>query len=252
MAKESAAKEDTVPFDFALYEHLLDILTNVKKTIDRLYDEFTKWSDWHAILLIVGELKSWIRALKEAWPDETDKKSLVKLEQTGVFLERYAEQKNARMVTSNATSLKASYMKVREEVLRMARLYSYSDLFGNLEDIPECPSRDYLDEACRSISVGSPRAAIVMAGCAMESEIRRIFESSSGKSSKKMHFASVVENLETKGSLTPNQEAIISICRTYRNLTAHPSEFKTSEQEARSIIQLAFEQLKKERIARGD
>jgi len=248
MAKESGTEKINTVFDFTSYEHLLELLNNIGDTIGMLYKEFTKWSDWHAILLVAGELKSWIRALKEAWPDDADNSSLVRLEQAGIFLERYAEQKNARMVKSNAASLKANHMKVREEVLRKGRSCGYSDLLGSLTEIEDGPSRNYIEEACRSGSVGASRAAIVMAGCALEAEVRRIFESSFGKPSGKMQFASVIESLDKKGNLTPNQEAIVSICRTFRNLMAHPSDFQTSEKEAKSIIQLAFEQLRKRKI----
>lgn len=247
MAEEGMAMEDKNEdgFDLARYQNLVGLLEDLSCSILRFNDVLKVPYDWDNLVHIAGEIRSWIRSVKDSWTRDLDKAILTKLEQSGLFLEKYSKEKNAGMVRSNFASMKGNFRKVREEITRLARSHGYSELLAELSLVGEPSAKSYMEEACNCYSFGAYRSSVVMAGCALEEEVRRIYDKTFGKTSGRTPFASAIEALEKKGGLPADQGAIVTICKTFRNLTAHPSDFKTSDKEARSIIQLAFEQLKK-------
>jgi len=235
-------------FDLARYQELVGLLDDLNGSILRFSEALNIPCDWDNLIHIAGEIRAWIRSVKDSWTADLDKAILTKLEQSGLFLEKYSKEKNAGMVRSNCVSMKGNFRKVKEEVMRLARASCYSELLMEMGQIKALSARSYLEEACKCYSFGAYRSSIVMAGCALEGEVRNIYDRRFGKSSGRIAFGNAIEELEKKGGLPGDQGAIVAICKTFRNLTAHPSEFKTSDKEARSIIQLAFEQTKKARV----
>lgn len=232
-------------FDLARYQNLVGLLEDLNNSILRFGGVLDTEYDWDNLVHIAGEIRACIRLVKDSLTAGVDKAVLTKLEQSGLFLEKYSKEKNPGMVRSNFASLKGNLRKVREEVIRLARASSYSELLAEMDQIKDPSARSFLEESCNCYSFGAHRSSVVMAGCALEREVRRVYDSTFGKPSGRMALATVIESLEKKGGLPGDQGAIVAICKTFRNLTAHPSEFKTSDKEARSIVQLAFEQLKK-------
>lgn len=246
-AREGMAMADKkeTGFDLARYQNLLGLLEDLNSSIVKFNNALNVPYGWDNLIHVAGEIRSWIRSVKDSWTSDLDKATLTKLEQSGLFLEKYSKEKNPGMVRSNFASMKGNFRKVKEEVIRMARSHCYSELLPELKVIENPSSKSYLEEACNCYSLGAFRSSVVMAGCALEEEVRRIYDETFGKSKGRIAFANAIEALEKKGKLPADQGAIVSICKTFRNFTAHPSEFKTSHNEAKSIIQLAFEQLKK-------
>lgn len=232
-------------FDLARYQNLVGLLEDVNGSVVKFAEELNASHDWDNLIPIAGEIRACIRLVKDSWPVGVDRAILTRLEQSGLFLEKYSKEKNIGMLRSNFASTKGNLRKVKEEVVRLARASCYSELLAEMAEIKNPSARSFLEESCNCYSFGAYRSSVVMAGCALEGEVRRIYDKTFGKSSGRVALATVIEALEKKGGLPGDQGAIVAICKTFRNLTAHPSEYTASDKEARSIMQLTFEQLKK-------
>lgn len=163
-------------------------------------------------------------------------------------LSHYVFEKNRDQVESNFTALRIDLKNVEEEILRLEKVLmgGISGIEDNLEFIKDSPTKSYIEESYQCLQAGAFRASIVMAGCALESMVRTIYQQTKGSDSSKLPFSKVIEILAEDHHLKADQSAIVNVCRSFRNLTGHPSDFRATKEEASSLISLTIEQLKKQ------
>lgn len=243
--KEKGIRE----LDLATYETLRDMLQELSRETAEFEEELANPGiGWERRRTRAVKVYTWIKAMRENWPRGYDREPVLSLAQHGNFIDIYSQKEDLGYVESNLTALKADLKNVKQEIARMeTRLpRGLVKIHDEIEKIQDQQARGYLEEASRCLSVEAFRASVVMSGCALESRVRKIYERTKGHSSGKMHFSTLIDVLEKERSISPDESAILSICKSFRNLTAHPSGFQCTENEAESLLRLSIEQLKKE------
>lgn len=185
------------------------------------------------------ELRNWVRSIKDDVP-ETCLSPFRELQRYVVFVERYFKQGQFKMMRSNAVSAGHALEK-----LRVCLVQSHPGLVGlgiDLKKVSSMPEKDLLDEAARCYGIGAYRGAIINAVSALEATLRSL-ATSHLSSRKAQPLYQVISKLEQKGHLRGQDEAILQLCRVFRNLVAHPSEFQPSEADARGLIAIAYQRL---------
>jgi hypothetical protein len=97
-------------------------------------------------------------------------------------------------------------------------------------------TKDYLLEAENSLNAGAPKAAIVMAGAALEKRLRKIHDAKVGRSAG-IKLWKVMENLEnTNAFKNEGEKTVLQLCKLFRNFCAHPSTAVVNDDSARMIV----------------
>lgn len=202
-------------------------------------------ANWSDVGDAVTNVKSYVRSIKDEIPDGLAKKQVTQLDAHAQFVEVYAGKRNRGYVLSNAQS-------IRPDIHRLASALGIGgkdELRTSVEALPTGIERELLDEAVRCLEAESPRAAVVMAVCALENLLRRSYESKTGQDSKKMEFWRVIDEVAKMGGLSDPERVLLDQCRGFRNFAAHPSEYNYTKGDAQGIIHLAAEQVRKWRMA---
>lgn len=145
---------------------------------------------------------------------------------------------NARDADNDIGKLEKSVEKLSEGVRPALR-----DLVAGL---PPGDAKDLAEEAVAALGVHAYRAAIVCAGASLESIVRESWEGAFNKRSKRIPLNTLISDLEglTHGELAKDKAAVVHMVRIYRDLTAHPSEFKDAEANAPPLVELACNMLR--------
>ena len=222
-----------------------------KRSLTKLFDELLaavevligacRKTNWSEVDDSATNVKSYVRSIKDEIPDGLGKSQVSKLDSHAQFVEVYARKRDRKFVLSNAQS-------IRPDIQRLASALGIGgkdELRSSVEALPAGIERDLLDEAVRCLEAESPRAAVVMAVCALENLLRRFYKSKTGQDSKKMEFWRVIDEVAKMGGLSDPERVLLDQCRGFRNFAAHPSEYTYTKGDAQGIIHLAAEQVRK-------
>src|SRR5436309_4319980 len=222
-----------------------------KRSLARLFDELLvavgvlieacRKTNWGEVDESATNVKSYVRSIKDEIPEGLAKGQVSKLDSHAQFVEVYAKKRDRKFVLSNAQS-------IRPDIQRLASALGIGgkdELRTSVEVLPVGIERDLLDEAVRCLEAESPRAAVVMAVCALENLLRRFYESKTGQDSKRMEFWRVIDEVAKMGGLSDPERVLLDQCRGFRNFAAHPSEYNYTKGDAQGIIHLAAEQVRK-------
>jgi hypothetical protein len=191
----------------------------------------------------VPSVKSYVRSIKGEIPEGLAKKQISQLDMHAQFIASYTGKRDRWYVLGNARSIRPDIRSL-ESALGIGGM---EELRASIEVLPQGIEREMLDEAVRCLDAEVPRAAIMMAVCALENLLRRFYESKTNKDSKKIDFWKIIDEVAQMQGLTDSEKGLLDLCRHFRNFAAHPSEYGHTEGEAQGIIHLAAEQVKKKR-----
>ncbi len=197
--------------------------------------------DWVSVDNLVPKVKSYVRSIKDEIPRGTAKSQLTELDKHAQFVEVYAGKRNLKYVLSNAHSIRPDIQRLRSAL----GIGGKDELREAIEALDDGPEREILEEAVRCLEAESPRAAVVMAVCSLETLLRRLYESKTRQDSKKLAFWEVIDEVTKLQGLSDSEKGLLNLCRPFRNFAAHPSEYSHSKGEATGIIHLATEQVRK-------
>lgn len=241
------AKEDVPDLDQATIETLKGLVAELWNEITKFQEYLDTSFSWSGLSTNAETIYQLSGAIRDKMPEPAKRAPVKQLCQHAYFVNRYASEKNRSTIESNFTSLKIDLRNVEEEILRLEKALAgdISRIEGNLDFVKDSVTRSYIEESCKCLRVGAFRASVVMAGCALESMVRVIYQQTNGTDSSRLPFSRVIQVLEEDRQLQPDESAIVNICRSFRNLTSHPSGFQSTKDEASSLLSLAVEQLKK-------
>jgi len=152
----------------ALFDELLALMDSLATA--------SKKKNWNEVDDLVSSVKSYVRSIKEEIPDGLAKEQVRQLDAHAQFIETYARKRNDQYMMSNARA-------IRPDIHRLAAALGIGgeeELRAAIEALPSGVERDLLDEAVRCLGAESSRAAVVMAVCALETLLRRFYESKNG------------------------------------------------------------------------
>jgi len=247
---EEEVEADTI--DILTIRTLNEFLTDLDEEIQNVHivvNGSRKWATLQSSAQRIYQLSANIR---DKLPDSKKKKKTKKsyiheLCKHASFMQRYAFERNISYFKSNFGSLIIDLKNVREEIERLGKnlITESKTILPNLDFITDVDQRSYIEESNKCLQVGAYRASVVMAGCALESMVRATYKETKNQDSSKLPFSRVIQVLEEEKRLSPDQSAIVSICRSFRNLTGHPSGFKSTKEDSSGILSLTIEQLRK-------
>lgn len=244
-----AKKESPRQLDKTAFITLNELLTDLKKEMDKLQQSLDATFSWANLLKNADDILQISSAIRDRLPDGKIKDVSKELCKHAYFIQYYTGKKERDSIEPNFTAMKIDYKGVREEIGRAEEkgVSISSDIEKKIEAIGDSNARDYLQEACICLRYGAYRASVVMSGCALESMVREIYIEVKKQDSFKqgLPFARVIDVLQEDHGLTPDQSALVNTCRTFRNLTGHPSGFKITKVDADALLNLAIEQLRK-------
>jgi len=223
------------------------LLDGVAEASDDLVQACRK-QNWADVENLVPVVKSYVRSIKEEVPEGMAKSQLTELDKHAQFVEVYSRKKDLKYVLSNAHSIKPDVQRLRSAL----GLGGKDELRLSVESLPDGTERDLLEEAVRCLEAESPRAAVVMAVCSLESLLRRFYESRTGQDSKKIEFWRIIDEVAKMQGLSDSERVLLDLCRPFRNFAAHPSEYTHTKGEAQGVIHLATDQVKKWTGAGGE
>jgi len=229
------------------YDTILSYCQEMEKSREELSAYVSEGgNDFSKIRAHLDKIRAYVRALKDDLPEEIKKKELTKLEQHAIFIERFSNKRDLIMVKRNVLALRPDIGNLASAIKRKAQQEGFLALDLSGLDVSES---EYIQEANKCFSAGAYRAAIVMAGCSLESEMRRVFEQKFHKSSQGINFSSVIEAIEKAGGLSASESVLINLVRGFRNISGHPSGARFSKTDSQNILQLTLEQLKKRKLS---
>jgi len=229
-----------VPLTAKAKRSLGSLLSGIVQAADELVNA-CRQDDWDTIMNLVPKVKSFVRSIKDEVPRGTAKSQLSELDRHTQFIEVYARKRDLGYVLSNTHSIRADTERLKAAL----GLGGKDELREAVYGLPKGKERDLLEEAIRCLEAEAPRASVVMAVCSLETLLRRLFESKTGKDSRKLDFWEVIDEVSKLQGLTDSEKGLLNLCRPFRNFAAHPSEYTHSTGEAAGLIHLAAEQVKK-------
>jgi len=242
----SKAKSEPETMDQGTITTLNELMRDLEMETSKLQDALDHSFTWIGLLTIAENIYQLCGAIRDKIPKALRNDAIGSLCQHAHFVTHYASKESRGSVDSNFTSLKIDIKNVKEEIGRLERsLPNRPVTYPDLEFIDDPAVRGYVEESVLCLNAGVYRAAIVMAGCALESVVRAIHARASKGGPSNLPFSKLVDILEANRTLLPDQTAIVGVCRPFRNLTAHPSGYSATKEEAESLLQLAVSQLKK-------
>ncbi len=222
-----------------------------KRSLAKLFDELlatvgvlieaARKSNWNDVDEAATNVKSYVRSIKDDVPNGMAKGQVSKLDSHAQFVEVYSKKRDRKFVLSNAQSIRPDIQRLSSAL----GIGGKDELRTSVEALPAGVERDLLDEAVRCLEAESPRAAVVMAVCALETLLRRFYETKTGHDSKKMEFWRVIDEVAKMQGLSDPERLLLDQCRGFRNFAAHPSEYSYAKGDAQGIIHLAAEQVRK-------
>lgn len=199
--------------------------------------------DTNEVVEIASQMASYAQLLELSWPTPEPGDDLEALQRHIRFSTRYGAQgKWTDMSTDPRDCLTDLAGLSSRLALVSGRIRP--GLRARVEGLPGGSDRDYALEALASLAAGANRAAITVAGAAMETRARSIYASVVGQPSSGLTFYEVIGELETreaKGAIRKVDLPVMGTLRNYRNLTAHPTDFANPESVAPALVELACE-----------
>lgn len=219
---------------------LAALLESLTITSDDLAKE-SRNLNWDAVDALVPRVKSQVRSIKKQIPKGMAKAELTELDQHSHLAGLYAGRQDMAGVLGNIESIRPDIENLRSAL----GIGGDADVRESIEALPPGAERELLEEAVRCLDAESARGAVVVGVCALENLLRDVHESTAHKDSKNLKFYEIInEVVEIKGLGSP-EKAILDLCREFRNFAAHPSTYTHTMAEARAIIILAAEQVRK-------
>lgn len=242
----SKAKSEPKKVDWGTITTLNELMKDLEKEASKLQDALDSSFTWVSLLTNAENIYQLCGAIRDKIPKSYRDDGVGLLCQHAYFVKHYASEKDRGSLESNFTSLKIDIKNVKEAIGRLERNLPDRPVTGrDLQFIEDSVVRGYVEESFLCLNAGAYRASIVMSGCALESVVRTIHERAGKGRPSDLPFSRLVDILAENKTLQPDQTAIVSICRSFRNLTAHPSGYSATRDEAESLLRLAVEQLKK-------
>src|SRR6266480_3090994 len=149
------------------------------------------------------KVKAYVRSIKDEIPEGLAKKQVSELDRHAVFVERYAPKRDRDFVLSNT-------YPIRSDIKRLASTLGVGgmvELRAAIDLLPEGTERTMLDEAVRCLEAEVPRAAVVLAVCALENILRTFYGSKTKQDSKKVDFWKVIDEVVKMRGLTDPEKA---------------------------------------------
>lgn len=216
-----------------LFEELLEIADSLATSCRK--------QNWSEVDDLVPSVKSYVRSIKEEIPEGLAKAQVTQLDAHAQFIETFTRRRDRWYVLSNARSIRPDLRRLGSTV----GIGGMAELRAPIEALPIGNERDLLEESLRCLEAESPRAAVVLAVCALENLLRGFYQTKRGQDPKRMEFWKVIDEVAKMGGLTDPERVLLDQCRGFRNFAAHPSEYKYTEGDAQGIVRLATEQVRK-------
>lgn len=202
--------------------------------------------DAAATSAITRTMNSLVSILETCWPQARLTTELGNLKRHIQFPEKFAPRAEWDRITRDPKDCQNDIAGLKKQ-LNAASQWVPPTLEAEVLALPHGTERDLTLEAVACLQAGANRAAIVLAGLAMESRARRIYEQATGTDSKDLSFYEVVDqldDLEKANKITRSAVPVVDIVRLYRNFAAHPGKFVEADFVAPQIVAITTGLLK--------
>jgi hypothetical protein len=203
--------------------------------------------DAYATAAITRVMNSLVSILETCWPQSRLAAELGNLKRHMSFPEKYAPRGEWARIEHDPKDCLSDIAGLRKQLASVPQ-WIPPTIEADALSLPPGSERELALEAVVCLQAGANRGAIVLAGLAMETRARSIYQHATGTDPMSLTFYDVIDELDklTKASKIGAVELpAIDIVRLYRNLAAHPNKFVEADFVAPQIVGIAIGLLKR-------
>lgn len=203
--------------------------------------------DAHATAAITRMMNSLVSILETCWPQSRLAAELGNLKRHISFPAKYAPLGEWARIEHDPKDCQSDIAGLRKQLASVPQ-WIPPTIEGEVLSLAPGSERELALEAVVCLQAGANRGAIVLAGLAMETRARSIYQHATGTDPMPLTFYDVIDALDklAKASKIGAAELpAIDIVRLYRNLAAHPNEFAEADYVAPQIVALAIGLIKR-------